>query len=49
MRGAKMKIINAQQAKLNYKNTKLKLVKWSDFKCFNVKKKICMCISWCAN
>ena len=39
MRGAKMKIINAQQAKLNYKNTKLKLVKWSDFKCFNVKKK----------
>jgi len=21
---------------------------WSDFKCFNVKK-ICICISWCAN
>jgi len=32
------KIFNVQQAKLNnnYKNTKLKLLKWSDFKCFNI-------------
>jgi len=22
---------------------------WSDFKCFNVKKNLCMCISWCAD
>jgi len=22
---------------------------WSDFKCFNVKKKLYMCISWCAD
>ena len=21
---------------------------WSDFKCFNVKKKLYMCIGWCA-
>jgi len=39
MHGAKIKIVNAQQAKRNnnYKNTKQKLLKRSDFKCFNVK------------
>jgi len=37
--GATIKIVNAQQAKLNnnYKNTKLKLLKRSNFKCFSVK------------
>jgi len=43
MHGQTIKIVKAQQAKLNnnYKDTKLKLLKAnterSDFKCFNVK------------